>query len=440
MFLIILIGGLGLAGVVTAALIKDARRKNQKQSSEEASLDTQGVSEVQSEFILKSIDDGVVVIDSQGVIKLFNPAAARLSGWHEEATGLSFGSVLHFANEKNQELSGAADPFNRVLAEKKTIRDDSAYLISKSKKSIPVNLSVSPLLDEAENLAGVVAVFRDVTEAREKERQRAEFISTASHEMRTPVAAIEGYLALAMNEKVSTIDQRARDYLAKAHESTEHLGRLFQDLLTSSRAEDGRISNHPVLVEMSEFLGKLTEDLRFSAQKKNLSVEYIVGTSGTAISPDQEGHKRVVQPLFYVHIDPERMREVITNLFDNAVKYTDTGKISIGITGDDKIIQTYVKDTGVGIPPEDVPHLFQKFYRVDNSATRVINGTGLGLFIARKIVELYNGKIWVESTLGEGSTFFINLPRLTNEKIEELKQNPSGAPTVLAPQTSESQS
>jgi len=135
--------------------------------------------------------------------------------------------------------------------------------------------------------------------------------------------------------------------------------------------------------------------------------------------------------------DPDRMREVITNLFDNACKYTDQGKISLGLTGNDSVVQLYIRDTGAGIAPEDIPHLFQKFYRVDNSATRTIGGTGLGLFICRKIVELYQGRIWVESTMGSGSTFYINLPRLTTQKAEELMGaesttgvSPSGAKTL----------
>lgn len=103
------------------------------------------------------------------------------------------------------------------------------------------------------------------------------------------------------------------------------------------------------------------------------------------------------------------------------VKYTPEGKISIGITGNDQVVQCYVRDTGPGIPAEDLPHLFQKFYRVDNSATRTIGGTGLGLFICRKIIELYDGRIWAESELGKGSSFYINLPRLSTEKAAELQ-------------------
>jgi signal transduction histidine kinase len=147
----------------------------------------------------------------------------------------------------------------------------------------------------------------------------------------------------------------------------------------------------------------------------------MVGSAQTIDATAREGGERVLAPLYFVLADPDRLREVITNLFDNAVKYTEQGKVTLGLTGNDQVVQLYVRDTGPGIAPEDVSHLFQKFYRVDNSATRTIGGTGLGLFICRKIVELYQGRIWAESELGKGTTFFINLPRLSSQKAEELK-------------------
>ena len=143
--------------------------------------------------------------------------------------------------------------------------------------------------------------------------------------------------------------------------------------------------------------------------------------------------EHVLKPLYYVHVDPERIREVITNIFDNACKYTEQGKISIGLTGDAGTVQMYIKDTGAGIPAEDVPHLFQKFYRVDNSATRTIGGTGLGLFICRKIVELYKGRVWVESEVGKGSTFYINLPRLDTARAESLQQSEAANTPPIGP-------
>lgn len=372
-----------------------------------------------SDIILRAIDDGVVLIDDQNVIRHFNQGAADITGWkREEAEGLDWRSVFRFMNDKGETLEDALTPFAKAVSTRTAVHDNTLTIVGKTNKSIAVNFSVSPLNGNGSS-DGLVGIFRDVSEERKEENQRAEFISTASHEMRTPVAAIEGYLSLALNDKVATIDSRARGYLEKAHESTKHLGQLFQDLLTSAKAEDGRLTSHPRILELGEFVEKLAGDLRFAADKKQLFMEFVFGNSTiTDTSHGAEAGTKTIRPLYYVRADPDRLREVITNIFDNACKYTDEGKVSLGITANTTVVQVYVRDTGAGIPAEDIPHLFQKFYRVDNSATRTIGGTGLGLFISRKIVELYQGRIWVESELGKGSTFYINLPRIDTQKAE----------------------
>jgi len=393
----------------------------------------------QSAILIQSIADGVIVTDTAGKINLMNRTAANMTGWTiDEAAGVDVKSVLKVASEKGEPISEDQYPFTAVLVHKAFINQVLQLTSRKGRKQV-VSLVISPVVTENGEVFGAVAVMRDISEQRAAEQQRAEFISTASHEMRTPVAAIEGYLSLSLNDKVSTIDSRARSYLDKAHASTEHLGKLFQDLLTSAKAEDGRLSSHPQVVEMGSFLEQLIEDLRFTAQKKNLIAEFVVGTTGDTIDATKsEEHEtvKVIKPLYYAYADPERLREVITNLFDNAIKYTDQGKITVGLTGNADVVQAYIKDTGAGIPAEDIPHLFQKFYRVDNSATRVIGGTGLGLFISRKIVELYNGRIWVESDLGKGSTFYINLPRLTSQKANALLAQETATSPVSTTSTS----
>lgn len=379
---------------------------------------------VKSDIILNTIEDGVVLVDDQQTIQLFNPGAANITGWKASDTkGLAWKSVFEFFNDKNQPVYGTQqDPMPHLLTTKETVRYSAINFRTKSGKMIVLNLVLSPILNEQKEFTGAVGIFRDVSEERKEEAQRAEFISTASHEMRTPVAAIEGYLALALNDKVSTVDARARTFLEKAHASTQHLGKLFQDLLTSAKAEDGRLTSHPEVVEVGSFLEQLVGDLRFAAEKKNLGVEFVFSANRTIdASKGGADEPKVINPLYYSYADPDRLREVITNLFDNAVKYTEEGKVSIGLTGNDQVVQFFVRDTGPGIPAEDIAHLFQKFYRVDNSATRSIGGTGLGLFICRKIVELYGGRIWVESELGKGSTFYINLPRLSTQKADALK-------------------
>ncbi len=397
----------------------------------------------QSEILVQSIADGIIMTDTTGRVTLINPAAASLTEWPiKEAIGMDVRLVAKVNREDGSDIPDDDDPFTLVMTEQKP-SVQTLKLEGREGKEIIISLSVSPVLLPGENEArGSVAVLRDISEARAEEKQRGEFISTASHEMRTPVAAIEGYLALALNDKVSSVDSRARSFLEKAHASTQHLGKLFQDLLTSSKAEDGRLANHPIAVEMGAFMEQLADDLKFAAEKKGLLAEFVIGSADETVDATTKDAsvQHLVKPLYYSHVDPDRMREVITNLFDNACKYTDSGKVTIGLTGDTDVVQIYIRDTGAGIPAADIPHLFQKFYRVDNSATRTIGGTGLGLFISRKIVELYKGRIWVESQVGKGSTFFINLPRLSTQRVTELQGKEQLAQSVSPPSTTPSNS
>lgn len=423
----VMIGGIIVAlllliGLVAYITTQRVKKRNSGANGDSALAHNLRDEKQKTNIIFNSIEDGVMLLDDNKTIQAFNQGAATITGWPtEEATGLDFHSVIKLVNEKDEEYSDNKNPLARIYQESTTIRDNEAILISRTNKHIPITLSVSPIMNENNTVTAAVAVFRDVSKERQQEQQRADFISTASHEMRTPVAAIEGYLSLALNEKVSSIDSRARSYLEKAHSATKHLGELFQDLLTSAKAEDGRLTNHPAVIELGDYLERLSEDLQFSAKKKSLLSEFVLGSSSSNIIDASKGDTKMVRPLYYVFADPDRLREVITNLFDNGVKYTDAGKITLGLTGNDDVCQLYIKDTGNGIPASDVPHLFQKFYRVDNSSTRTVGGTGLGLFICRKIIELYNGRIWVESEIGKGSVFYINLPRLTTQRANELQ-------------------
>ena len=423
----------GVFAVIAAGIVIILQKrsgKSPKPKGQERVLATDLRDEkMKSEIILKAIGDGVFLLDDQKIIQAFNPAAGMITGWDpKEAMGLEYKSVLQLVDDKGVKYGSEADPVENAFTTKTIVRDQNANLATRSKSVVSLDITISPLLDAVGESRGAVGVFRDVSAERKEGQQRAEFVSTASHEMRTPVAAIEGYLALALNEKVSTIDSKARGFLEKAHESTQHLGQLFQDLLTSAKAEDGRLTNHPVVVEVSAMLEGLTDGLKFAAQKKTLAVEFVLGAPNSVI--DASGGN-VVKPLYYVLADPDRIREVVTNLFDNAVKYTDTGKITIGLTGDANVVQLRITDTGHGIASTDASHLFEKFYRVDNSNTRTVGGTGLGLFICRKIVELYNGRIWVESEVDKGSTFYINIPRLSTERAQTLMREEAAKGSVL---------
>lgn len=414
-----------VVGVTILLFLLRNRYHTQGEASEGNYVERYFVKNEVVKLLTDSITDGVIIVDSKGVIRSINPGAALILGQpQKDITDLSYKSVLKLKTIDGKDIPEGQLPVELALSGKKAINQEFTLQLKESSDKI-IDINASAIGNPATGaLYGAAIIVRDISKKKREEAARSEFISTASHEMRTPVAAIEGYLALALNPSVATVDEKAKSFLQKAHQSTEHLGRLFQDLLVSAKAEDGRLISHPSVIEMNSFLSQLAEDLRMITVKKNLALEFVT-------SNGDGGKEKVVQPLYYVFADPDRLREIITNLFDNAVKYTEKGKITIGLTGNDEVVQFFIRDTGAGIPAEDVPHLFQKFYRVDNRATRTTGGTGLGLFISRKILELYKGKIWVESEVNKGSTFYVNLPRLNSAQVNaDQNQQPSTIPTI----------
>lgn len=367
-----------------------------------------------SNVMLEAITDGVMVIGTEGTVQVLNQGAAQMLGWvKQEALKLDYRSLLKPVSDDpalpNQTTKGV---IAATLSSQQSTQGVS-LLETHNNRRIYVDIVASPIFDTTEPIAsdqptkrlvGVIAVLRDVDKQKRQEQQRSDFISTASHEMRTPVASIQGYLELALNPKVCKIDPKATDYLTKATQATKHLGQLFQDLLTVSKSEDGHLENKVETIELPKFLQELFEDERGAAEAKGLKPIL-----------DVLGGDQKITPLLYVTADPARLREVVINLFENAIKYTEQGMITLGASLRDQQVVIRVSDTGIGIAEEDIPHLFQKFYRVDNSETRQIGGTGLGLFIAKELVENMNGRLWVESKLGEGSTFFVELPRANPE-------------------------
>lgn len=365
-----------------------------------------------SEVVINAIADGVIALNSQGVIQLINPAAQQIIGWgKQDALALDYKSVLKLTDNKGGELTPANDPISQALATNQQITTNDLCLVTNSEKKRLVSVNVSPV---GQLGAGVIVVFRDITKEKSEEREQAEFISTASHEMRTPVASIEGYLGLALNPNTATIDVRARDFINKAHESAQHLGRLFQDLLDVSKAEDGRLSNNPKIVDVVAYTHDIVEGLRPKADEKGLRTLFKPMPDGDATK------ERHLSPVFYTNVDNDHLREVIGNLIENAIKYTPKGDVVIDVTGDNEHVKISVADSGIGIPKEDQAHLFQKFYRVDNSETREIGGTGLGLYLCRRLTETMNGRLWVESEYKQGSTFYLELPRTSHEDAMQL--------------------
>lgn len=418
--------GLGQDGIITLVLMGDLpllasyliwHQRGDKESHKDKAyreLATE-LSQVanKAEVVINAIADGVVAVNNQGIIQLINPAAQQIIGWgKQDALALNYKSVLKLVDKDGNELTPATDPVAQTLATNKQTVTDTLNLVTNSQKKIIVSVIVSPV---GQLGSGVIVVFRDITKDKAEEREQAEFISTASHEMRTPVASIEGYLGLALNPATAQIDDKARDFINKAHESAQHLGRLFQDLLDVSKAEDGRLSNKPKVTDVVMFTHDIVQGLRPQAEAKGLRMLF-------KPIPDEDDRStdRRLSPVFYVNVDNDHLREVTANLVENAIKYTLHGDVVIDVTGDNEHVTISVADSGIGIPKEDQAHLFQKFYRVDNSDTREIGGTGLGLYLSRRLTEAMNGRIWVDSDYKKGSTFYIQFDRISHEDATHL--------------------
>ena len=390
--------------------------------------------ESKSDVVINAIDDGVLAISKDGNIELINPSAQQIIGWDQgDALGLNWKSVLKLVTSDGKDVEDLENPISQSLSKNQPTHNDKLFLLTSSEKRILVSIVSSPVGTDGE---GIIVVFRDITKEKAEEREQAEFISTASHEMRTPVASIEGYLGLALNPATAHIDEKARDFITKAHESAQHLGRLFQDLLDISKVEDGRMKNNPKVINVNEFLKDIFDGLATKADEKQLNYIFMPDIVG-------ESKEKSLQPIFYANIDPDHFREVVSNLIENAIKYTPSGEVVVNITGDDKQISVSVKDSGIGIPAEDIPHLFQKFYRVDNSDTREIGGTGLGLYLSRRLAEAMSGNLRVESKYKEGSTFYLEIPRMNSSEAKqrlestEAESSKDSMPDTTVPEETE---
>ena len=410
------------AGIVTWY---GRNNKQEEESRREVKHMASQLSEVAttSEVVINAIGDGLIVFDAQGTIQLINPAAQELLGWSKhDSLMLNYKTVLRLTDTADKELDQAHDPIQQVLNSNQEVRRNDLTILTKSGKKMLASIVVSPI---GEPGSGAITVFRDITKEKQEERAQAEFISTASHEMRTPVASIEGYLGLALNPQTSTIDEKAREFIKKAQESTQHLGVLFQDLLDVSKADDGRLANNPKVIDLIPFVGEIVEGLVPKAKAKGLELIY---------KPKPHSATRMIAPVFFVNLDVDHIREITDNLVENAIKYTKEGRVVVDISGTDDKVTLSIKDSGIGIPAEDIPHLFQKFYRVDNEDTRQIGGTGLGLYLCRRLAETMGGRLWVESQHKIGSTFFVELPRIDASTAHELKQRQEQEAAIAAQQ------
>ena len=385
--------------------------------------------EILANLVLNTIDSGVIIVLPTGVIEYINPAAVSLLGGQmaQNFLGAKLEDILKLENGQGVAIPAQNNLVFYAVNNGQNYTTREYFLVNLQGQKKPVAFKIitahSPKNER-------IVTFYDITSELEAESEQTEFISTASHEMRTPVASIEGYLGLALNPKTATIDERAKKYLEEAHKSSQHLGKLFRDLLDVTKLDDKRIKAHLLPIEVTSTVRSIAE-----GQIPKMSEKNIHFTFGSSSSANMNGGRVINQEVFAA-VDVDFLREIINNLIENAIKYTNNGGgIWVNVRGDGDRVLINVTDTGIGISPEDSKHVFQKFYRADNSETRTIGGTGLGLYIVKERVEAMSGSTWVESTFGEGSTFYVAFPRLTYEEYLRRKQIEANT-QAMTPQSS----
>ncbi|AZN42699.1 two-component system histidine kinase PnpS [Paenibacillus albus] len=350
--------------------------------------------ESQLASVLDNMINGVVSINSSGKILLLNRRA-------EEFLGFSAKELVghHFASAKQQyELSQI---IQEALERREHLRDEITFYFPEERL---LDLNLVPIFDEDEDnkFEGVLLVLQDVTAIRRLERMRSEFVANVSHELKTPVTAVKGFAETLMGGAVND-PETARSFLQIIYDESDRLNRLIGDILELSKIESRRVPLQYSPVELSSFMEKTMELMSAEAMRKHIRLS------------------TKADPGVYVEVDEDRLRQIMMNLLANGINYTsDGGSVSItvepvlgpGQTLEDNYehIRIHISDTGMGIPKKDLPRIFERFYRVDKARSRSSGGTGLGLSIVKHLVELHKGTITVDSQVGIGSTFTIELP------------------------------
>lgn len=347
-----------------------------------------------TEAILKSIGDGVFVVGVDHVIQAMNPVAAKLCGCAvEDALGRPYKDVLTFIYEKDGTIN---DRFVVDAIETGEVQEmaNHTLLVRPDGAKIPVADSAAPLKDERGRVYGCVVVFRDVSREHAVDKAKTEFVSLASHQLRTPLTAINWNLELLREDLQDRLDGEAMQSFDDLYQSSRRMAELVTALLNVSRIELGTFSVDPETVDIVALVKDVIKDLRPRIDEKKLRL-------AEAYDPD----------TLVMDVDPKLMRMVIENLLSNAVKYTPPEKdIGIGISARDAELCIEVRDEGWGIPESQKEKIFTRLFRADNVRGKDVEGTGLGLYLAKSIVEHSGGSIRFESKENEGTTFYVQLP------------------------------
>jgi len=336
--------------------------------------------------IIKSISDGVFVINKNGEVAYYNYAALKFLNIAELKIG---DEILGKLPKEIVEIIGKILKKDKIL-----LKTYTTQIEIKPNDELVIEAACTPVPHPDGSLAGVVIIISNITQFRKIEQIKSQFISMVAHELKTPLAAIQGFLNILLDENLHIEKKTQTDYLNRSVIRLKNMILLVNDLLDISRMEVKTKQREIEEINLVEVIDNTIQLLELESQKKKILIE-----------------KYFEKGLPRINADQNEITRLITNLLSNAIKYnTDNGKISISANVQKNYVTIRIQDTGIGMKPEEKSKLFNEFYRAKNDRTRGISGTGLGLTIVKRIVDSYQGKIEVESEFGIGTTFLVNLP------------------------------
>jgi PAS domain S-box-containing protein len=398
------IGTLGIVFNEMTAKIKhyyeelEAKVRERTQALETAQLQLQQ-NVKQDEALLGSIGDSVMATDRHGYVIWINKSAEKmLKLTNQEILGKRYDMVWQLETEKGEPVPPEQRPILRALTNGQPQQNADYYYVRKDAQGkivvrFAIAVNVAPVFLDGQ-MTGAIVVFRDITHEREVDRMKTEFISLASHQLRTPLSAIRWFSEMLLAGDAGELSAEQQEFTKNISDSTKRMTDLVGSLLDIARIESGRIMINPQPTDLAELINGIVTDLKGKTSIKQQQLVVSV-------------HKDLPK----INVDPQLVGQVYLNLLTNAIKYTPKGgEITVLVSRKGEEVVSQVADNGYGIPPEEQDKMFQKFFRATNIIKVESDGTGLGMYLVKAIVESSGGRIWFESEVGKGTTFWFTLP------------------------------
>lgn len=347
-----------------------------------------------ADAMLADIGDGVIGINDKGEIIFINQAVEGMTGYTtEDLVGKHLIQAIRMVDTNAAPVPASNQPIRQAIFYRKKVMSEQYYYVRKDEKKFPVALTATPVVVFDQVIGGVV-IFRDITREKEIDRMKTEFISLASHQLRTPLSAMKWFCEILIDGDAGELNKEQAEMLTNIYKSNERMIELVNTLLNISRIESGRIIIDPKPTDLKKLVDDVVFDIGQRLEKRK--------------------HKLVISvhgQLPLISLDPKLIRHVYMNLLTNAIKYTPGGgEIMVIISRSGDNILSQVSDNGLGIPREQQDRVFKKFFRAENIVKIETEGTGLGLYLAKAIVESSGGKIWFKSEVGKGTSFWFSVP------------------------------